>query len=151
MDFQERVKEVILSVIRENNYEAVEIQHKHLKKGWLIRIFIDKEDGVTVDDCQKVSQELSLRLDMETDLIPGSYILEVSSPGLDRPLRLERDFLRNMGRKVKMSFYDSQDIKKFIVGKIVDCRNRVIFLDCDNSKIEVPLEKVIKAVLEVEI
>jgi ribosome maturation factor RimP len=103
---------------------------------------MDSEMGVTVGDCAKMSEEISVHLDV-INPIKGSYILEVSSPGLDRPLKKERDFRRSIGKKVharlKIPYFD----KKEILGKLVNYENDVIFLQNGKGKTcEIPLQDV---------
>ena len=151
MEFHEKVREVIVKAVEENNLELVELQQKRLPRGWLIRVFIDKEEGVTIDDCQTASSAISAGLGVSTSLIPGSYTLEVSSPGLDRPLCSERDFLRNKERTIKLSFYDSGNEVRFAEGRIKDFREGVLFIMKKGEEQAIPLEKIIKANLKVEI
>ncbi len=150
MNLQEKLRELVLNVVEDNNFELVELQQKRQPKGWLVRVYIDSDNGITVNDCRKISKDITFKLNVETNLIPDTYTLEVSSPGLDRPLRIERDFLRNRGRSVKISFYDIDDEKRFIEGKIIDCIEGHLSLQQEESKIDVPLERVIKANLKVE-
>ena len=82
-------------------FELVDVLYTNLQGRWILRVFIDKPDGVDLGDCQKLSRELSTVLDVE-DTIPGKYSLEVSSPGLDRVIKKEKDFLRFVGKKVRL-------------------------------------------------
>ena len=90
------VERLIEPVLAEKLLELVEVQFRQEPIGWVLRVIIYKQGGTSVDDCATVSRELSHLLDVE-DLIPQKYHLEVSSPGLDRPLKTEKDFLRNKG------------------------------------------------------
>ena len=96
-----RVSDVIQPVIDEQGLELVDVVYTPEHGRWVLRVFIDKPGGVTLGDCTTVSREIGTILDVE-DIIPHSYSLEVSSPGLDRPLTKERDFLRYRGQKVRI-------------------------------------------------
>jgi len=85
------------------------------EKDWYLRVFIDKEGGIELDDCQELSGRLGDILD-EKDVIKGAYMLEVSSPGLDRELKKEKDFRREQGKKVDVSLYAAEDGNKVLVG-----------------------------------
>lgn len=102
-------------IIDRNNFELVEVEFKKEGADWYLRVYIDKEGGITIDDCQSVSEELSDLLD-ETDPIEQSYIFEVSSPGIDRPLKTERDFEKNNGKLVEVKLFSPLEGKKAIEG-----------------------------------
>lgn len=110
----------------------------------LLRIFIDKMDGVTVDDCQRVSQQLSAVLDVE-DLIPHRYVLEVSSPGLDRPLFTLDQFKRFIGYDVKVKLYMPINGQSRFVGKIDSVDNETLMLDVAEKKLALPFTQIEKA------
>ncbi len=98
-DWRERLKVDALKILQRNSLELFEMEINTSSKRWLVRIFIDSlEKPITIDDCEKVSKELSLLLDAE-DFIPHSYILEISSPGVERKLRGKEDFLRFKGER----------------------------------------------------
>jgi len=104
---QARVVEAVTSaaepIVAELGLELVEVQFRPEQVGWVLRLIIDRDSGVTLDDCTAVSRELSALLDVE-DIVDGpAYHLEVSSPGLDRPLRTVRDYVRCKGRKIKVT------------------------------------------------
>ena len=92
-DYEARVEAFLLPVMEENHFELVDVEYVKEAGTWYLRAYIDKEGGFTVDDCEMVSRRLGDWLDKE-DFIDESYILEVSSPGLGRPLKKEKDFLR---------------------------------------------------------
>lgn len=147
----EEIKEVILPVVEEAGLELVEIQYRQEATGWTLRIIIYKEGGISIDDCTRISRETSHILDVE-DLIPHKYNLEVSSPGLDRPLTTSRDFQRNIGAKVSMTvaLAGDEDRPTEVVGVITGIENEEISLQADTEKITYPLEKIIKAKLVIE-
>lgn len=144
----EGVERLIEPVLAENFLELVEVQFRQESIGWVLRVIIYKHGGTSVDDCAKVSRELSHILDVE-DLIPQKYSLEVSSPGLDRPLVAEKDFLRNKGEKVKLTVEaDGKHITR--IGIIQDVQNGILILQGDAGNMSYPLSVISKARLEIE-
>ncbi|MDR0288367.1 MAG: ribosome maturation factor RimP [Clostridiales bacterium] len=113
-----KVEEAVLPVIEKLGYELIEV--KYIKEGpnWYLRLYIDKKGGVTLDDCQKVSEKAEVVID-ELNPIPNHYIFEVSSPGLDRPLKTERDFERYEGETVDVRLYTPRDGQKEYQGELV--------------------------------
>jgi len=97
--------------------ELVEVQFRCEGHGWVLRLFIDRQDGVTIDDCAAVSREISTWLDVE-ELIEHAYHLEVSSPGLERPLKKKKDFERFTGRKARIKLRESLGGQKVFIGTI---------------------------------
>ncbi|HCS72949.1 MAG TPA: ribosome maturation factor RimP [Clostridiales bacterium] len=112
------VEEILQPILEQNDYELVDIEYTKEGSHWYLRIYIDKEGGVTVDDCQTVSEQVSMWLDKK-DPIPHSYILEVSSPGLDRILKKPADFIRYKGYKVDVSLYKAIEGKKKFTGELI--------------------------------
>jgi ribosome maturation factor RimP len=109
------VHELAKPIIDRNNFELVEIEFKKEGPDWYLRVYIDKEGGITIDDCKSVSEELSDLLD-EADPIDQSYIFEVSSPGIDRPLKTDRDYEKNNGKLIEIKLFSPLDGKKVIEG-----------------------------------
>lgn len=114
-DYESRTEELLLPIIEENNFELVDVEYVKEGSNWYLRAYIDKEGGITVDDCEVVSRALGEVLDKK-DFIDGAYILEVSSPGLGRPLKKERDFERSLGEEVEVRTYKAIDRQKEFVG-----------------------------------
>ncbi len=102
-------------IIDRNNFELVEIEFKKEGADWYLRVYIDKEGGITIEDCQIVSQELSDLID-QADPIEQSYIFEVSSPGIDRPLKTDRDYEKNDGKLVEVKLFSPMEGKKVYEG-----------------------------------
>ncbi len=98
----ERVKSIALPLLQELGLDLVEVEFRREAGGWFLRLYLDKRGGLTLGDCQRVSEELGDLLDIE-DLIDHPYSLEVSSPGLSRPLSREADFLRFVGQRARVS------------------------------------------------
>ena len=101
--YESRVEAFLLPLMEENNFELVDVEYVKEAGTWYLRAYIDKEGGIAVDDCEVISRRLSDWLDKE-DFIDDSYILEVSSPGLGRPLKKENDYKRSIGREVEVDF-----------------------------------------------
>jgi ribosome maturation factor RimP len=97
-------QEIALPIVEELDYELVDLEYKKEGPHWCLKLYIDKPGGITLDDCQEVSQRVGDMLDIK-DPIPHNYFLEVSSVGLDRPLKKEEDFVRFKGRKVDLKLY----------------------------------------------
>lgn len=109
------VYELAKPIIDRNNFELVEIEYKKEGPDWYLRVYIDKEGGITIDDCQSVSEELSDLLD-DADPIEQSYIFEVSSPGIDRPLKTDRDYEKNDGKPIEIKLFSPMNGKKVLEG-----------------------------------
>ena len=122
----------------------MEMKFSHSGPVWRLRIFIDKPGGVTVADCARVSREISDLLDTE-DIIPHKYLLEISSPGLDRPLMSKTDFKRKMGKKVKVFLKEESSQDKELKGEIVGLENEKLILQSKNGKIAISLIEIAKA------
>lgn len=116
----------------------------------LLRITIDKEDGVTLDDCERFSRSLEAILDV-VDPIPVSYTLEVSSPGLDRPLRDLKDFEKNTGKLARIITVEKIEDQNLFIGRISGVNNKSLRLLVNDREIDIPFEKILKARLEIEL
>ena len=143
------VAELIEPVFRENNIELVDVEYKKAGRIWVLRIFIDKNQGVTVDDCQKLSREIEDLIEVH-ELISVPYVLEVSSPGLDRSLKKERDFLRNKGKRILIKTFLPINSKKQFSGTIRNFVNETLFLENNDNVFEIQLDKIAQAKLIIE-
>ncbi len=114
----EKIERIVAPILEEDQLELVEIEFKPSGKRWLLRIYIEKEGGVTISDCEKVNRELGRTLDVE-DPIEHPYTLEVSSPGLTRPLRSIKDFERYTGKQCKIVTSKPFEEKNEFVGEIL--------------------------------
>ena len=114
-EYESRTEAFLLPVLAEHNFELWDVEYVKEAGTWYLRAYIDKEGGIAVDDCEVISRILSDWLD-ETDFIEDSYILEVSSPGLGRPLKKERDFERSLGEEVEIRLYKAQNKQKEFTG-----------------------------------
>ena len=144
------VTQLIEPVLREENLELMEVEFKRLGKKWFLRVFIDKESGITLEDCQRTSRLIEDMIEVE-DIIGASYVLEVSSPGLDRPLKTERDFLKFKNKEIKVYTFSPVENKKHFSGIIRDFRNKVLYLEIAGKVLEIPKERISKAQLVIKI
>ena len=103
-EYEERTEQLLQPIINANHFEIVDVEYVKEGGNNFLRAFIDKEGGITIDDCELVSRALSDLLDKE-DFIPESYILEVSSPGLGRQLKKDKDFIRSIGEEIEIKLY----------------------------------------------
>ena len=109
--YEQKTEELITPFVEDKGFELVDVEYVKEGGNWYLRAYIDKPGGITVDDCEVISRSLSDKLD-EEDFIEGAYILEVSSPGLGRPLKKEKDFVRNMGQVVELRTYRANEKQK---------------------------------------
>lgn len=129
--------------------ELVELQFRREGHGWVLRLIIDSEQGISVDNCADVSREFGHLLEVE-NIIEQAYTLEVSSPGLDRPLRLERDFVRARGKKAKIVVREPVEGLSSLVGVIQDVGDGRVTLSTDCGSLEIDLSSVKKARLVID-
>jgi Uncharacterized protein conserved in bacteria len=113
--YEQRTEELVMPIIEQNSFELVDVEYVKELGSWYLRIYIDKVGGITVDDCEIVSRALGEEMDTN-DFIEDAYILEVSSPGLGRPLKKEKDFVRSLGEKVDLKTYKPIEKQKEFTG-----------------------------------
>ena len=131
--YESRVEAYLLPLMEENNFELVDVEYVKEAGTWYLRAYIDKEGGIAVDDCEVISRKLSDWLDKE-DFIDDSYILEVSSPGLGRPLKKEKDFKRSLGKEVEIRTYRMVDKKKEFTGILTGYDKDTVTIEMENSE-----------------
>lgn len=131
-DYEARVEKFLLPVMEENNFELVDVEYIKEAGNWYLRAYIDKPGGFTVDDCEMVSRKLGEWLDKE-DFIAESYILEVSSPGLGRPLKKEKDFKRSMGEQVEIKLYRAIDLQKEFTGTLKAFDEKTVTIEYEDG------------------
>ena len=144
MVLKNRIKEIVLPLIKGQNFELVDLEIKGKGPTTILRVFVDRPGGITLDECTALSVTLSLKLDVE-DLFPQRYTLEVSSPGLDRPLVSESDFERKIGENIKVFLKIPVDNKSVIEGRIEDFKDQKLWLDSEGEKIPIAFEKIERA------
>lgn len=116
--YESRTEQLLLPIMEENGFELVDVEYVKEGSSWYLRAYIDKAGGITIDDCELVSRALSDLLDKE-DFIETAYILEVSSPGLLRPIKKDKDFERNMGKDVEVRCFKMIDKQKEFTGTLL--------------------------------
>jgi len=146
----EKIQVIVLPILEERLLELVEVEFRPAGKRWLLRIFIDKEGGVTIDDCEYVSRELSRALDVE-DPIEHAYTLEVSSPGLTRALKKLADYVRYKGRTCRVITSEEVEGRHEFVGKIVDTAGENVLIQEKIDVFTIPICAIKKAHLEFDI
>ncbi|MFO7570249.1 MAG: ribosome maturation factor RimP [Smithellaceae bacterium] len=150
-----QVKALIMPILAEAQVELVDVEYTREGQVHYLRIFIDKPGGVTIDDCQMISRECEVVLDIE-ELIQTQYILEVSSPGLDRPLKKREDYERFHDRLVKIRTYRAVDGQKNFLGRLKGLIDDPVTNTCavrlhvDDDDIQIPYDMIASARLEVE-
>ncbi|TCL40112.1 ribosome maturation factor RimP [Anaerospora hongkongensis] len=134
------VEKLVLDITNGTNLELVDVEYVK-ERDWYLRVFLDKPEGIEMDDCQWVSERLEAKLD-ELDPIKESYYLEVSSPGLDRVLKKEKDFIRHIGDEVEVHTFAPVDGVKMMVGTLKGLMNDgEIHLDIEGRDVAIPREK----------
>ena len=145
------LKRVLTSVVEAMGYEWVGMEFHPRHANALLRIYIDSMTGVTLEDCQRVSHQVSGVLDVENP-IDGQYTLEVSSPGLDRPLFEPRHFVRFAGSEVRIQLRELLDGRRKLIGRLLGMRDdEVVIVDAEGREWRVPLERIEKARLVPEL
>lgn len=124
---EEAVEKIAEEILANTDYELVDVEYVK-ERDWFLRVYIDKEGGIGLDDCQEVSGLLDEKLE-ELNIINDRYILEVSSPGLDRALKKEKDFKREMGKMVDITLYKAIDGEKMLTGKLTGYTKDIITID----------------------
>ena len=126
--YEQRAEEMILPLVEAQRCELVDVEYVKEAGNWYLRVYIDKEGGITVDDCELISRAFSDLLD-EADFIEDSYILEVSSPGLGRPLKKEKDYARSMGKELEIRTYRPIDKQKEFYGILLAYDNNSVTIE----------------------
>ncbi|MGG3561782.1 ribosome maturation factor RimP [Neobacillus rhizosphaerae] len=148
----EVVEELAAPIFQELSLELVDIEYVKEGKNWYLRVYIDKDTGVDIEDCGLVSERLSEKLD-ELDPIPHNYFLEVSSPGAERPLKKEKDFEKAIGKNVFVKTYEPIDGEKGFEGKLLEFDGQQLKIEVKiktrKKSIDIPYEKVASARLAV--
>jgi len=154
----EKIERIVLPILADLGMELVELEYQKEGREWVVRIFLDKVGGVNLDDCAIASREVGTLLEVE-DVVPEAYRLEVSSPGLDRPLKKAVDFQRFVGELAKIKTFEKMDPdgrgqeRKTFVGRLLGFeggRVRILQLDKKGGEVSFDIEEIAKANLEPE-
>ena len=152
--YRERIIELIEPAVESEGLELVELECLRMKTRWLVRIFIDREGGATLDDCTAVSHQVGDLLNVH-DLPPGPYTLEVSTPGLDRPLTRDKDFEKYRGARVRIRTREpiegARNFLGIFVGYTTEGGRRIVTVDVDGRIVPIDRENIQKANLEYEL
>lgn len=145
-------EELLHPILEEKNLELVDVEYVKEGKNWFLRIYIDKEGGVDIAECGEVSERLSEKLD-ETDPIKEAYFLEVSSPGVERPLKSEEDFIKNVNSNVYVKLYERIDGEKEFEGTLLSFADSTATIEYKvktrKKQVDIPYDKIAKARLAV--
>ena len=131
--YEQKTEALLMPVVEKHGFELVDVEYVKEGANWYLRAYIDKPGGIAVDDCEVVSRELSDLLD-EKDYIEDSYILEVSSPGLGRPLKKEKDFQRSLGEEIEIRTYRAIDRLKEFVGILTDYDKTSVTIEYEDGE-----------------
>lgn len=135
-EYEQKTEKLLEPILSANHFELYDVEYVKEGGNWYLRVYIDKDNGITVDDCELVSRALSDLLDKH-DFIPDSYILEVSSPGLGRQLKRDKHFEKSIGEEVEVKLYKAVNKKKDFVGilKAFDQNSITITLEDQNDMV----------------
>ena len=131
--YEQKTEEILLPIVEKNGFELWDVEYVKEGGNWYLRAYIDKPGGINVDDCEVVSRELSDILD-EKDYIDEAYILEVSSPGLGRPLKKEKDFERSLGGEVEIRTYRMIDRQKEFTGILKSYDKETVTIEMEDTQ-----------------
>ena len=134
--YESKTEALIMPIIEEMNFELVDVEYVKEGGTWYLRAYIDKDGGITVNDCEAVARQMNEILDAE-DFIPDSYVFEVSSPGLGRPLKKEKDYIRNLDKEVEIRTYRAINKCKEFYGILKE-------YDADSVTIQTEEQEVLK-------
>ena len=144
-----KVASLVEPILQEMGFELIDVEFLHSQGRWILRLTVDREGGITVDDCAKVSRELGDLLDVK-DLIRQRYFFEVSSPGLDRPLKREKDLLRALGKKIKVRMKTPIQGRRNYFGLLTDFSDGTLYMEMEQGEAALPWAQVQKANLVYE-
>lgn len=140
-EIEQHCTELVTPIIEENNFELVDVEYVKEGADFYLRVYADKEGGINIDDCVLISRALEAKLD-EEDRIKDAYILEVSSPGLTRPLKKDKDFKRSIGKLVEIKLYKAIHGSKELCGILENYdENTVTIMNDDDDHEEITLNR----------
>jgi ribosome maturation factor RimP len=144
-----QVMELLEPILDERGYELVDVEYLSKHGKWILRIYIDKNGGITIDDCAQVSGELGDLLDIK-EVIRHEYVLEVSSPGVNRPLKKEKDFARAIGQKIKVTMSAPINGRRNFNGYLRAFQDQTLDLEIEGKRTSLPWQEIEKANLVYE-
>lgn len=149
MELIDRVRDIIKSHAEERGIEIIDIIYRREQNGMALRILADTDKGITIDECEELNNFLSIELD-KGDVIQDHYTLEVSSPGLDRPLKTDRDFERVMGKNLEITTYERIDDKKVHEGCLAGMDKENVVIEAAGISTVIPRKRIALARLKIE-
>ncbi|EOS56968.1 MULTISPECIES: ribosome maturation factor RimP [Paenibacillus] len=142
------VEQMVTPYLEENGFELVDVEYVKEGSNWFLRVFVDKEGGIDIDDCGRISEYLSEKLD-ENDPIPSAYFLEVSSPGAERPLKKAEDVSKAVGKDVFVTTYEPVDGLKEFEGRLLSFDGNELVIEVGKKRHAIPYSKVASARLAI--
>ncbi len=149
MEIADRVNQLIENYLEEHGIELVDITYRRDRDGMVLRLLVDKPEGIKISECEELNNFLSEALDKE-NVINERHILEVSSPGLDRPMKTDRDFTRAMGKVLDVTTYEPIDGRKMHEGRLIGLEKEHIVIESGEISTVIPRGKIARAVLKIE-
>ncbi|MGE5329113.1 MAG: ribosome maturation factor RimP [Deltaproteobacteria bacterium] len=131
----QRVEDMALPIVETAGYELVDVEYIKEGQNWYLRLYIDKQGGITIEDCETISEKINHLLD-EEDFIPNSYFFEVSSPGLERILKKEKEFEKYKGEMVEVKLYKPINKKNLFEGELVGLIDGKVVINYNNERME---------------
>jgi len=142
------VEQMVQPYLDEHNFELVDVEYVKEGSNYFLRVFVDKEGGIDIDDCGMISEYLSGKLD-ENDPIPEAYFLEVSSPGAERPLKKKEDVAKAVGKDVFVTVYEQVEGQKEFEGRLLSFEDDVLVISAGKKEYSIPYAKVASARLAI--
>ncbi|MBR4795903.1 MAG: ribosome maturation factor RimP [Lachnospiraceae bacterium] len=135
-EYEQRAEALLEPIVEANNFELVDVEYVKEGSDYYLRAYIDKEGGITIDDCELVSRAFEDKLDKE-NFIKDPYVLEVSSPGLTRPLKKEKDFARSIGKLIEIKTYKAINKEKSFTGTLKSYDDDTVTIDLDGALLSI--------------
>jgi len=140
----ETMEELTKPIITSEGLELIDVEYQKESRGWILRFYVDTPGGVTINHCSSLSRQIGDILEVK-DIIPHGYILEISSPGLNRRLKREKDFISSIGKIIKVKTFEPIEQRKNFQGTLLSCEHGNIILKTDNQDAVIPLSLISKA------
>ena len=148
------VENLALEILQKSpEFEIVDVDYVKEGGNFILRVLIDKSSGIDLDDCQKFSELLGDALDRDptiTSILNDNYLLEVSSPGIDRILKKDRDFIRERGKLINVKLFAPIDNEKFFVGKLINMEDKILTIEIDDSEMQIPMKDIAQIRLHID-
>ena len=149
LDIRGKLTQIIEPIVDEMGFELVDVEYLSEHGRWVLRIYVDKEGGITLDECARVSREVGDLIDVK-DIIQHKYVLEVSSPGLNRPLKREKDFQRAVGKKIEIKMAIPVEGRRHFIGYLRKFQGDTLYLEVENNLVPLSLRDVKRSKLVYE-